>query len=79
MGRLQTKKGNSKKYIEEQIANIANIAFKWQLKEIKFKSFQLQAIRNKNIQKDLKSIILVLLQLCPTDQDMDLRILQWRN
>ena len=63
MGRLQTKKGYSKKYIEEQIANIANIAFKWQLKEIKFKSFQLQAIRNKNIQKDLKSIILVLLQL----------------
>ena len=37
MGRLQTKKGDSKKYIEEQIANIANIAFKWQLKEIKYK------------------------------------------
>ena len=37
MGRLQTKKGDSKKYIEEQIANIAYIAFKWQLKEIKFK------------------------------------------
>ena len=37
MGRLETKKGNSKKYIEEQIANIANIAFKWQIKETKFK------------------------------------------
>ena len=37
MGRLQTKKGYSKKYIEEQIANIANIAFKWQLLKIKFK------------------------------------------
>ena len=49
MGRLQTKKGDSKKYIEEQIANL--------------KSFKLQTIRNKNIKKDLMPIILVLLQL----------------